>query len=117
MSSGDVNDDGIDDIIIGAPGESSATPGVTYVVFGSVSPLEVINLATLGSAGMTINGFNDGSSGMSVNSGDVNGDGKADIIIGAPWTGNNLDKFPGAAYVVFGSESPQHVIQLNTLGS
>ncbi len=116
VSSGDVNGDGYDDVIIGAPGPQSSYSGVTYVVFGSRNPAEVIDLAKLGSVGMTINGFNHGNSGARVSSGDVNGDGKDDVIIGAPYqTGDAA--LSGVTFVVFGSENPDPVVDLSTLGS
>src|SRR4028119_2178649 len=83
-SAGDVNGDGIDDLIIGA---RSADPngisdaGQSYVVFGSNSGFGAgLDLSTLnGSNGFAINGIAVGdNSGSSVSSaGDVNGDRKA----------------------------------------
>ena len=106
---GDVNGDGLDDIIIGA---NQANPngnnnsGASYVVFGKtdggVVQLRAVDDAT-NNAGFVINGVNaNDRSGYSVSgAGDVNGDGLADIIVGAyqadPNGGNS-----GASYVVFG---------------
>jgi hypothetical protein len=117
---GDVNGDGIDDIIIGAP---SADPngkdgaGESYVVFGKTAGFTPsFNLSDLnGVNGFIINGIDSGdSSGTSVSaSRDVNGDGIDDIIIGAPGSfsleGSN---FPGESYVVYGNASP--TLDLNT---
>jgi hypothetical protein len=110
-AAGDVNADGIDDLIIGAftadpAGKSSA--GESYVVFGSTQGFSAIfPLASLypavggdGSRGFVLTGIrrND-SSGLAVSAaGDVNGDRVDDIIIGA----NNASG-AGEAYVVFGS--------------
>ncbi len=100
---GDVNGDGIDDIIIGAKQAGSGT-GQSYVVFGNKEPWPAaINLQYInGKNGFAINGINPGDeSGNSVNgAGDVNGDGIADIIIGAPTANNGR----GQSYVVFGSK-------------
>jgi hypothetical protein len=101
-AAGDVNGDGIGDIIIGAPGASS---GVTYVVFGSKSAWpSSFDLASLnGINGFVLNGSSVvGAVSSAVSSaGDVNGDGIGDILVGAP-LGNS---FPGVTYVVFGSKS------------
>jgi len=111
-SAGDVNGDGIDDLIIGA---RSADPnginraGQSYVVFGSNSGFGAsVNLSALnGSNGFAINGIaaND-ESGFSVSSaGDVNGDGFDDLIIGARSADPNGISEAGQSYVVFGSNS------------
>ena len=107
---GDVNGDGIDDLIIGAPsadpnGEDNA--GESYVVFGSNGGfLSSFNLRNLnGTNGFVINGidFNDSSGGSVSGTGDVNGDGIDDLIIGAPG-GDSTGMFrAGESYVVFGS--------------
>ncbi|WP_036532915.1 integrin alpha, partial [Neosynechococcus sphagnicola] len=88
-SAGDINGDGIDDLIIGAVradpnGKTNA--GQSYVVFGTTSGFSsTLNLSTLnGSNGFVINGINASDfSGQSVSgAGDVNGDGIDDLIIG-----------------------------------
>ena len=84
---GDINGDGIADFIIGVP-DHSATDGAAYVIFGSSSFASTTTLdSTLGSVGFELRGSNEGSydAGQSVDaSGDVNGDGLADIIVGSP---------------------------------
>jgi hypothetical protein len=119
-SAGDVNDDGIDDLIIGAPYASpddtflTEQAGETYVVFGRGIPFTAtLNLATLdGTNGFTLNGalpFD--QSGWSVSSaGDVNGDGIDDLIIGAryasPVVNQSFQSIAGKSYVVFGKATP-----------
>jgi hypothetical protein len=108
-SAGDVNDDGFDDFIIGAnradPNDTNS--GASYVVFGKGSVFDdKIHLSDLdGDNGFQINGAKENSfSGHSVSSaGDVNGDGFADVIIGArnAYTDGG---YTGAAYVVFGKD-------------
>lgn len=106
---GDVNGDGIADLIVGSPFESPSgrlRAGSTYVIFGSKSwgggPL---NLASLmdGQRGFVLQGEAASDlSGASVNgAGDVNGDGVSDLLIGAAKGGTNR---AGKSYVVFGSQ-------------
>ncbi|MCB9838842.1 MAG: FG-GAP repeat protein [Phycisphaeraceae bacterium] len=103
-AAGDVNGDGMDDIIIGAKGAdpNGNFSGESYVVFGAmgVGAGGTLNMSALnGANGFTCNGANSGwRSGASVScAGDVNGDMIDDLIIGAPNGG------PGRSYVVFGS--------------
>src|SRR6476469_7946786 len=111
-SAGDVNGDGLDDLIIGA---RFADPnginyaGQSYVVFGSNSGFGAsFNLSTLnGSNGFAINGIaaNDWS-GRSVSSAwDVIGDCIDVLIIGAFRASPNGIPVAGQSYVVFGSNS------------
>ena len=112
-AAGDVNGDGIDDILISSNLMVSTGPGgtffsnATYVVFGqddSVTPFSAsLNLSALnGTNGFIINdiGITQDSQ-MSVSAaGDFNGDGIDDILIGfrTPSPG-------GGSYVVFGSNT------------
>lgn len=106
---GDINGDGIDDLIIGAhyasPNNNSEA-GASFVVFGSNSPFSAtLDLSTLnGSNGFVLEGSQEEEySGWSVRSaGDINGDGTDDLIIGAPYAELNDSTYTGGAYVVFG---------------
>ncbi|WP_338462174.1 hypothetical protein VZH09_01340 [Synechococcus elongatus IITB7] len=108
---GDVNGDGIDDLIIGANGAdpNGNSSGQSYVIFGKTGVTRAdINLATLAASdGFRINGIAGGDqSGISVSSaGDVNGDSIDDLIIGAPFADSN-GALAGQSYVVFGNAAP-----------
>lgn len=106
---GDANGDGLKDIVIGAP-ESDAGAGArlgsAFVVFGSSSLPSAVDLAALGSRGIRINGVAPNAlTGFSVAGvGDMNGDGVADVAVGAPYRTGDGQK--GSAYVVYGSSTP-----------
>jgi hypothetical protein len=102
---GDINGDGIDDLIIGGPSSGPTAAGASYVVFGTRNPFNAtLNLAALdGTNGFRIDGENnDDRAGSSVSgAGDINGDGFRDLIIGAERSDAN-GTYSGASYVVFG---------------
>jgi len=117
-AAGDVNGDGLDDVIVGSPHGLTVGIGAAYVVFGKTSGTPV-DVAALGSAGFKIAGIrSEDSAGHSVSgAGDVNGDGLDDVIVGGPtqtWsftTGGERR----AAYVIFGKPSTA-TVQLSALG-
>jgi len=107
---GDVNGDGVSDLIIGARGAGPPGGGVgrTYIVFGSTDGFgSALDISMLdGSNGFVLNGEELGDrSGWSVSAaGDINADGIDDLIVGAPFASSNAN-FSGQSYVVFGSDS------------
>jgi len=96
---GDVNGDGYADVVVGGYGYSSGR-GRVYVAYGSSSGLS-------GTGVFSVTGENSGDRfGWSVaTAGDVNGDGCADVIVGAKYYGSGND---GAAYIYYGSSSGLH---------
>ena len=113
-SAGDVNGDGIDDLLVGAlraDPNGAANAGTGYVVFGRDTAAgdfaATIDLSSLdGTDGFRLDGLAAGDyTGNSVSSaGDVNGDGIGDLIIGAPGTDPNGSS-SGSSYVVFGRDT------------
>ncbi len=92
---GDVNGDGFGDFIVGAPVNDG---GRAYLVFGGANlagTIDVTRLADRHTGVEILSGGNSDAAGYSVaGGGDVNGDGRADLIVGARGT--------STAYVVFG---------------
>src|SRR5665648_842615 len=87
-SVGDVNGDGLTDLIVGAPDVAASSQGACYVLFGNrtLGSSGTFNITALnGQNGFSIPGIVvSGLLGRSVSSaGDVNGDGLADLIMGA----------------------------------
>jgi hypothetical protein len=114
----DVNDDGVDDIIVSAPfSEGPAFDyrtdrGEVYVIFGRSDLPKVVDIAQ-GQQDFTVVGAEGfGLLGDSMASGDINRDGIADLVLGAPFAGREPGTPPGGprtqlgeVYVVFGSST------------
>jgi len=110
-SAGDINGDGFDDLIVGAPGGKGPTnanngKGEAIVVFGKATGFADIDVSTMtGADGFRIFGadIND-EAGYSVSSaGDINGDGFDDLMVGAWNSGGAASGYQfGEAIVVFG---------------
>ena len=112
-AAGDVNGDGVADLLIGGPGDNSDSSGASYVVFGrntaQTGPFPAsLDVSSLnGTNGFRLDGVAGDRSGVAVsNAGDVNGDGLADLLIGA-FGAAPSGAFSGASYVVFGRDTAQ----------
>ncbi len=117
---GDVNGDGLDDLIIGAQGAdpNGSASGATYVVFGKADETAVeLSDIESGIGGFVINGANGVDfSGYSVSgAGDVNGDGFDDLLVGAPYADPNGSS-SGSSYIVYGGDFTNTATQIGSLG-
>jgi hypothetical protein len=103
LASGDVNGDGIADVLVGAPtANSPKKSGQVLVFLGSAQWPATVD-AALGQQRMTVLGPDqDDELGFSVASGDINGDGRDDIIGGALLADGPDNARPdgGEAYVI-----------------
>ena len=108
-AAGDVNNDGYDDILIGAPhdNENGIEAGQVYLIFGKPSDQWGMNIS-LAQADASFWGEAEGdNAGASVAGvGDVNDDGYDDILIGAP-KNNPTGDLPsaGQVYLILGRET------------
>ncbi|WP_287129124.1 integrin alpha [Candidatus Cyanaurora vandensis] len=110
-NAGDVNGDGLDDIIVGAFGANPlgrAYAGEAYVIFGKTDAITVdLRDIRAGLGGFSVAGSGTVGSydrtGESVSgAGDVNGDGLADLIVGAKLSDLAGLNNAGESYIIFG---------------
>ncbi len=131
---GDVNGDRLDDILFGCatadPPGGEQNAGASFLVLSTPSTpfqgrIDISQLQhpreLLGYRGVKIYGADAGDgSGRSVKgAGDFNGDGFADILIGASYAdaANNAKADAGETYIIFGSANPPPTINLANLGN
>jgi MYXO-CTERM domain-containing protein len=98
---GDVNGDGYADLVVGADGDDDAgsSSGSAYVYYGSATGLDASAEDKLtASDGAAVASFSTSVAGA----GDVDGNGYADLVVGA-YADDALGVFSGAAYVYYGS--------------
>jgi hypothetical protein len=103
LTHGDVNGDGVEDVIVGAPRNNTANgngSGAVYVFYGPVEERQL----DAESANVTLYGAEGGDgAGYSLATGDVDDDGVDDIVVGAPFEETGADD-AGAVYVVYGDD-------------
>jgi hypothetical protein len=92
-SAGDVNGDGFADVIVGSLCFSCGSMGAAYLYLGGAGGLSAPSVVA-NDAGDTNASFGDSVA----SAGDVNGDGYADVIVGA----DGVDSYAGAAFVYLG---------------
>ena len=125
LAAGDINGDGFDDLVIGAPfgynGLDNA--GLVYVVYGKVGDFNAGSLDLEVAADVIISSNNAvidpplvDSVGQAVAVLDVNNDGFEDIVIGAPGLDSGITDV-GGSYVVFGGAALASNIDLADIES
>src|SRR5277367_1585174 len=101
---GDVNNDGIPDLIMGArqaDPEGRTNAGSVYIYLGPVQSTGTVEISA--GADITVNGINPGDeAGIGVGVADINHDGIPDLIIGDRYASPNGNYQSGQAYVIFG---------------
>ncbi len=125
-SAGDVNNDGFDDILIGTYGSSpnGTRSGATYLVYGSTSLSGTVPVATIGPSvdGAVFNGVaaNDWSGFAVSGAGDINNDGRDDILIGAGRADPDGKVDAGETYLVYGQAGGAQLLgtyELSSIGT
>ncbi|KFP78261.1 Phosphatidylinositol-glycan-specific phospholipase D [Apaloderma vittatum] len=108
MISADLNRDGYEDLVVGAPGHSTlgrVQTGRVYVVYGNRSGLPPEDMDLDGKADHVLQGHQpSGRFGSALAVLDFNEDGMPDLAIGAPSVGSQFLTYKGAVYVYFGME-------------
>ena len=115
VAAGDINGDGYDDLVVGAPGEgigSRGSAGAIHVIYGSASGLTTSGNEFYSQNSSTVRGAAEPGDlfGYAVDVGDVNGDGYAEVVVGVP--GEAIGRFmslsrnnAGLVHVLYGSGS------------
>lgn len=100
---GDLNGDGFDDIIAGGQRFGNSRSGETFVIYGQTATLSGDEITNSANKFSGEENFDQAGSAVA-GAGDVNGDGLADFIIGAPGS-DTADDNAGATYIIYGQAS------------
>ncbi|XP_060100341.1 phosphatidylinositol-glycan-specific phospholipase D [Heteronotia binoei] len=120
MTSADLNQDGYDDLIVGAPGYSKPGGhiqiGRVYIVYSNSSGLPYADLNLDQEANEILEGTKvSGRFGSAVAVLDFNEDGVMDLAVGAPSVGSQELTYGGSVYVFFGSSGRKGFYNLPNL--
>lgn len=112
-SPGDLNNDGIDDLVVGAPFYDlpGSSAGAAYLFYGGLSPDTTVDHIFTGEAGGQYFGISIGSAG------DFNNDSYPDLIVGAYRADWGSFSRSGKAFVYFGGPSFDFTADLTLIGA
>ncbi|MGB3017200.1 MAG: FG-GAP-like repeat-containing protein, partial [Ignavibacteria bacterium] len=104
-NAGDVNDDGYSDVIVGAYGYNSLT-GRAYIFYGGASMNSIPDVTMTGETTNNVFGYSVSEAG------DVNGDGFADVYVGA----YGYSSAKGRAYLYYGGTNMNNAVDIFMTG-
>lgn len=122
---GDLNDDGMSDVVVASPGARfGANRGKFHVLYGFIDPPAVLPIAPLGALGIEILTSVDGGMSLGTSTtlcampGDVNGDNIDDLLLGTPLYSPPPYDRTGAAWLILGmGQTGPPLISLDEVGA
>lgn len=116
ISLGDINGDGYADLVVGAPNYSGAgaNRGAVYVFHSSGTAAGITTSVSGFASTMIIGAANGDLLGSSISTGDINGDGYADLIAGAPMATPNATPLSKGRVYIFHSTGDNGVTAVDT---